>query len=156
MATEIRGSVKEQPWTDAFTQNAASAFAAALAPDVRFIASALVRPIVGRDLVKTVMAGASAGYEHLVFTDQARTEKRTWLEWEARTYSGLELSGVTVLTMNDNGEIAELSIHHRPLAMLLKFSAELGDRLIGKVDRSYFYQPHDSDSGAAGAGGECA
>ena len=144
MATEVRRSVQGQSWTDAFTKNAATAFEAALAPDVRFIASALVRPIVGRDLVKAVMAGASAGYEHLVFTDQAKTDGRAWLEWEARTYSGLELSGVTVLTMNEKGEIAELSIHHRPLPMLLKFSAELGDRLIGKVDRSYFYQPNDS------------
>lgn len=144
MTTEIRGPVQEQPWTEAFTKNAASAFAAALAPDVRFVASALARPIVGRDLVKTVTAEASAGYEHLVFTDQVKTDRRTWLEWEARTYSGLELSGVTVLTLNEKGEIAELSIHHRPLPMLLKFSAELGDRLIGKVDRSYFYQPDDS------------
>jgi len=152
MATEIRGPVQAQPWTEAFTKNAASAFEAALAPDVRFIASALTRPIVGRDLVKTVMAAASAGYEHLVFTDQAKTDRRTWLEWEARTHSGLELSGVTVLTINEKGEIAELSIHHRPLSMLLKFSAELGDRLIGKVDRSYFYQPEASAPSGADAG----
>jgi hypothetical protein len=144
MATEVRGTVQEQPWTKAFTQNAASAFEAALAPDVRFIASALTRPIVGRDLVKMVMVAASASYERLVFTDQVRTDKRAWLEWEARTHSGLEFSGVTVLTMNDKGEIAEVSIHHRPLPMLLKFSAELGDQLIGKVDRSYFYQPEAS------------
>ncbi|WP_175968587.1 nuclear transport factor 2 family protein [Burkholderia sp. BCC0322] len=144
MATDVRKSVRGQPWTDAFTKDAGTAFEAALAPDVRLIASALVRPIVGRDLVKAVMAGASESYEHLVFTDQAKTDGRTWLEWEARTYSGLELSGVTVLTMNEKGEIDELSIHHRPLPMLLKFSAELGDRLIGKLDRSYFYQPDDS------------
>ncbi|WP_223448920.1 nuclear transport factor 2 family protein [Pseudomonas sp. BF-R-19] len=146
MAIEIRGTVQEQPWIEAFTKNTASAFEAALAPDVRFIASALVRPIVGRDLVRTVMAAASADYERLVVTDQAKTDRRTWLEWEARTYSGLELSGVTVLTMDEKGKIVELSIHHRPLSMLLKFSAELGDRLIGKVDRSYFYQPDASAS----------
>lgn len=141
MATKITDTVQEQSWTDAFAQNSTSAFEAALADDVRLQASALVRPIVGRELVKIVMAGASQGYEDLVFTDQARSGRRTWLEWAARTYSGLELSGVTVLTMNESGEIAEISIHHRPLPMLLKFSAELGDRLAGQIDRSYFYQP---------------
>lgn len=149
MATNTRGAAQEQAWTDAFVQNDESAFESALAADVRLQASALVKPVIGRDLVKAVMAGASAGYEHLVFIDQAKNGKRTWLEWEARTFSGLELSGVTVLTMNDNDQITEISIHHRPLLALLKFSAELGDRVKDKVDRSHFYQPDSSNTPSA-------
>ena len=54
-------------------------------------------------------------YEHLTFFAQAKSEGRTWLEWKARTFSGIELAGVTVLEINGEGEITSIGIHHRPL-----------------------------------------
>jgi hypothetical protein len=144
MAITVSGAAQKQPWTEAFTQNSADAFATAFAENVRLQASALAKPIIGRDSVKVVMAGASAGYENVTFTDQAVSDKRTWLTWQVRTYSGLELSGVTVLTMNENGEIAEITIDHRPLHTMLKFSAELGERVKDQIDRSHFYRAKGS------------
>jgi hypothetical protein len=53
----------------------------------------LVKPIVGRDLVKICMGTASTMYEDLVFFAQAKSEGRTWLEWKARTFSVLRARG---------------------------------------------------------------
>jgi hypothetical protein len=136
----VAENVDEQPWTVAFEKRSTEAFEAALAPDVVLNASALVKPIVGRDLVKICIGTASTMYEHLAFIAQAKSEGRTWLEWKAQTFSGLELAGVTVLELNEAGKITSIGIHHRPLEALLKFSAELGRRTEGKIDPSHFYQ----------------
>jgi hypothetical protein len=136
----VAKNVDEQPWTVAFEKRSTEAFEAALAPDVVLNASALVKPIVGRDLVKICMGTASTMYEHLAFIAQAKSEGRTWLEWKAQTFSGLELAGLTVLELNEAGKITSIGIHHRPLEALLKFSAELGRRTEGKIDPSHFYQ----------------
>jgi hypothetical protein len=56
---------------------------------------------------------------------------------------GKKLFGITVLTKNDEGKIVRVAIHHRPLNLALKFSAELAQRLRGKVDASLFHQVTD-------------
>ena len=140
MTKGVAENVDEQPWTVAFEQQSTEAFEAALAPDVVLNASALVKPIVGRDLVKVCMGTASTMYQHLAFIAQAKSEGRTWLEWKAQTFSGLELAGVTVLELDEAGKITSIGIHHRPLEGLLKFSAELGRKTEGKIDPSHFYQ----------------
>jgi hypothetical protein len=136
----VAENVDEQPWTVAFEKRSMEAFEAALAPDVVLNASALVKAIAGRDLVKICMGTASTMYEHLAFIAQAKSEGRTWLEWKAQTFSGIELAGVTVLELSEAGKITSIDIHHRPLEALLKFSAELGRRTEGKIDPSHFYQ----------------
>ena len=73
------------------------------------------KPIVGRDLVKMCMAAASTLYEHLDFFAQAKSEGRIWLHWKGRTFSGVEIVGVTVLEVNNEGEITSIGIHQRPL-----------------------------------------
>jgi hypothetical protein len=139
-AGNVAANVDEQPWTVAFKNRSTEAFEAAMAPDVVLNASVLVKPIAGRDLVKICMGTASTMYEHLAFVAQDKSEGRTWLEWKARTFSGVELAGVTVLELNEAGKITSIGIHHRPLEGLLKFSAELGRRTKGKIDPSHFYQ----------------
>jgi hypothetical protein len=140
MTKNVDGNVDKQAWTDAFEARSTEGFEAALAPDVVLNASSLIKPIIGRDLVKVCMQTASTMYEQLTFFAQARSEGRTWLEWKARTFSGLELAGVTVLEINAAGRITSIGIHHRPLEGLLKFSAELGRKVEGKIDESHFYR----------------
>jgi len=48
-------------------------------------------------------------------------DRTSYLEWQARALSGIELFGVTVLSRNEKGEIAPVGIHHRPLNGALKF-----------------------------------
>jgi hypothetical protein len=44
------------------------------------------------------------------------------------------VAGVTVLTRNAAGKIESVRLMHRPLSMVLAFSAELARRLQGKLD----------------------
>jgi pimeloyl-ACP methyl ester carboxylesterase len=128
-----------QGWTAAFASKSADGFGAVLAEDVVLEAATLARPVKGREQVMRVMGTASGIYDSLVFTHEASNGPRTYLEWEATAFGGLELKGVTVLTKNDAGQIAHAAIHHRPLGAGLRFSAELSNRLSGAADPGYFY-----------------
>jgi hypothetical protein len=94
-----------------------------------------------------VMGTASGIYESLLFTDEASSGPRTYLEWAATAFGGLELRGVTTLTKDGSGQVVHAAVHHRPLGAALRFSAELRKRLIGVVDRGYFYEGDDDTSG---------
>ena len=48
------------------------------------------------------------------------------------------VSGSTTLTRNAAGLIESIRLHHRPLSMVVRFSAELGRRLHGHVDPALF------------------
>jgi hypothetical protein len=133
------GAVQQQAWTEAFAKKSASAFAEAFAEDVVLEATALTAALHGRSSIKIVMEAASKIYESLIFTHDAVNGPRHYLEWEATAFGGEELAGVTILTKNDAGEIARVGIHHRPLQGALRFSAELGRRLEGRIGRGYFH-----------------
>lgn len=128
-----------QGWTRAFAQKSSTAFAEAFASDIVLEASVLAHPVVGAEQVKTVMGAASTIYEALAFTQQSTSGPRTYLEWEAQAFGGEKLSGVTILTRDDEGKIVRAAIHHRPLGSALKFSAELGRRVQGRVAASHFF-----------------
>jgi len=132
-------AVAQRGWTRAFEQKSSSAFAEAFAPDIVLEASTLARPVAGAEQVKAVMGTASQIYEALAFTHQTTSGLRSYLEWEAQAFGGEKLNGITVLTRNEEGRIVRAAIHHRPLGGALKFSAELGRRLRGKLDASHFY-----------------
>lgn len=136
---EFPAEAREQGWTQAFADKTEASFAEKFTEDVVLEASALNRPAEGRDLVKVILATASGIYESLAFTHEARHGSRTYLEWEATAFGGLKLSGITVLTKNEDAKIAHAAIHHRPLGALHKFSGELRRRLDGTVDSSYFH-----------------
>ena len=126
-------------WKDAFAKRSASAFAAALAEDVTLEAASLFKPINGRENVKRVMEVGSRIYESLIFTESTADGRRQYLEWTARAFGGVEFEGVTVITRNEAGAISRIAIHHRPLGALLRFSAEIGERLRGVIDPSHFW-----------------
>jgi pimeloyl-ACP methyl ester carboxylesterase len=128
-----------QGWTRAFEHKSATAFADAFAADIVLEAGALAEPVIGAEQVTTVMAAASNIYEALTFTHEATNGLRTYLEWEAQAFGGVKLSGITILTKNEQGKVVRAAIHHRPLGGLLKFSAELGGRLRGKVAATHFF-----------------
>src|SRR5262249_12989611 len=91
---------------------------------------------------KCVMEAASKIYEDLEFTEQA-TDGHQYVEWKAHAFGGKDLSGITVITRNAAGAITHLAIHHRPLGEALKFSSEIGRRLQGVIDASYFLQAEE-------------
>jgi hypothetical protein len=131
-------------WREAFANRSAEAFEEALADDIVLEASALNRPIEGRDRVMRVLGTASAIYDSLVFTHEASSGPRSYVEWEATAFGGVAIAGVTILTRNESGRIVSARIHHRPLGAALRFSAELRERLHGVVDPSHFYGGSDA------------
>jgi pimeloyl-ACP methyl ester carboxylesterase len=135
--------VRTERWTDAFASKSAERFGAAFADDVVLEAANLRRPVEGREQVMRVMGTASGIYESLQFTHEASSGPRTYLEWEATAFGGLDLKGVTILTKDDSGQVVNAAIHHRPLGAALRFSAELGKRLTGVVDPGHFYDGDD-------------
>jgi pimeloyl-ACP methyl ester carboxylesterase len=133
-------AVKPQGWTKAFAEKSQASFAQAFDDAVVLEASVLTSPIEGLAQVKEVMAAASKIYESLAFTHEALNGPRNYLEWEATAFGGQTLRGVTILTKNEAGKIVRVAIHHRPLLSALRFSAELRDRLAGKIDAGYFHR----------------
>ncbi|MGV9352129.1 nuclear transport factor 2 family protein [Streptomyces misionensis] len=127
-------------WTGAFAAKEEDGFTRALAEDVVLEASALRRPLRGRETVTLVMATASRVYESLEFTRETRDGDRSYLEWEATAFGGMRLLGSTILVRNDAGEITRAIIQHRPLPALLAFSAELGRLLDGRVEDGTFHR----------------
>ena len=117
------GTVTEEGWTGAFAAQQRDAFAATFAPDVALHASALRRPVTGRDDVAYLMGEASQIYEQLEFVHEAQGGRLTFLEWHARTA----------------GLISRVAIHHRPLDGVLAFSAELRDRTVGRLGDGYLW-----------------
>jgi hypothetical protein len=135
---------RSQVWRQAFASGTAEEFAEAFADDVVLEASVLHRPIEGRDRVKHVMAVASGIYDSLVFTHEANSGALTYVEWEATAFGGLRMNGVTILIRNESGQIVSARIHHRPLGAVLRFSAEMRERLRGAIDSSHFYGGPDA------------
>lgn len=140
MTSNTTTDIQMHRWTQAFADKSENSFAIAFADNVTLEASVLVRPIEGRDCVKSVMATASNVYEALTFTRQVESAQQTYLEWEAKAFGGQPMSGVTILIKNPDGLIVHIAIHHRPLGALLRFSSEMRDRLKGKIEPDYFYE----------------
>jgi hypothetical protein len=130
--------VAEESWTGAFAAKSEEAFGGAFAYDVALEAAALLVPVKGRSDVHTVMSTASNYYKDLRFTHEATNGPRTYVEWEATGASGVQFSGVTVLTRNEEGFIQHISISHRPLAAILEFSGEMNRRTQGKLESGHF------------------
>jgi pimeloyl-ACP methyl ester carboxylesterase len=126
-------------WTGAFAAQQRDAFAATLAPHVSLHASALRRPVTGRDDVAYVMAEASQLYAQLEFVHEAGAGRLTFVEWRASTRSGVSLEGVTLLERDDADLISRIAIHHRPLDGVLAFSAELRTRTVDRLGDGYLW-----------------
>jgi len=95
--------------------------------------------VSGREDVAYLMGEASQIYEGLEFVHEAQDGRLTFLEWRARTHSGVSLEGVTVLERDDAGLISRVAIHHRPLDGVLAFSAELRARTVDRLGDGYLW-----------------
>ncbi|WP_218929553.1 alpha/beta fold hydrolase [Streptomyces sp. Rer75] len=126
-------------WRSGFSEHSASTFAEGFAEDIVLEASVLARPIAGRALVASTVAAASTIYESLEFTAEASDATTTYLQWKATAFGGVEISGITILEKNADGDVVRAAIHHRPLGAALRFSATLRDRLVGIVPSDHFY-----------------
>ena len=120
-------------WQRGFLDKSAQAFADEFADDIVLEASTLAEPIRGRQQVAQVLAAASAIYESLEFTAEAHDASTTYLQWKATAFGGMPISGITILDRDATGKVVKAAIHHRPLGVVLRFAAEIRDRVLEEI-----------------------
>ena len=127
-----------EDWIALVRKNGTPEFAAAFAPNPVLHASVLSGPCIGTEAVTAALgAGTGSMYDMLVFTHETVDGPKTYLEWEGKAF-GKSVGGSTILTRNEGGLIESIQIYHRPLPLVLQFSAELKKRLKGKLSPSLF------------------
>ncbi|MEV0672438.1 nuclear transport factor 2 family protein [Mycobacterium sp. NPDC050441] len=137
---EIAGGATAAGWRQAFAEQSQAGFADTFADDVELDATTLVKPVVGRDAVATVLGVASSIYETLEFTAETSDGSTSYIQWRATAFGGIAIRGITILERNAEGRIVSAAIHHRPLGAVLRFSAEIRDRLAGAIPSTHFLQ----------------
>ena len=102
-------------------------------PDIVLSGSIFARPIAGRAQVWLTLRTAAGIYDQLTFTSAAEAPGRAYLDWTARAL-GLDIDGITGLTVGPAGTFTGIAIHHRPFGAVLAFSREMGRRLDGLIE----------------------
>ena len=116
-------------WRRSFAEQSESTFADEFAADVVLEASTLAEPVRGKEQVAAVLAAASTIYESLEFTEEAHSGSTSYLQWRATAFGGSQIQGVTILDRDASGKVVTAAIHHRPLGVVMRFSAEIHQRL---------------------------
>ena len=127
-------------WRRGFAEQSQTTIADQFADEIVLEASTLVKPIEGKQRVAATLAAASSIYESLEFTAQAHDTSTSYLRWRATAFGGMEIRGITVLERDARGKVIAAAIHHRPLDAVLRFSAEIRDRLAGVIPAEHFLQ----------------
>ena len=127
-------------WRRGFAQQSQAAFEEAFAEDVVLDATTLWEPIGGRGHVAAVLATASSIYETLEFTGESTDGSTSYLQWRATAFGGMDIRGVTILERGADGRVTSAAIHHRPLPAVLRFAAEIRNRLDGVIPARHFIQ----------------
>ena len=142
MILELSEAIADQRraagWRRGFAEQSQATFADEFADQIVLDASTLAKPVQGKERVATVLAAASSIYESLEFTAEAHSGATTYLQWRATAFGGTEIRGITVLERDARGKVVAAAIHHRPLDVVLRFSAEIRDRLAGVIPADHF------------------
>jgi hypothetical protein len=132
--------VPGQDWIAVVGKNGTSEFATAFVAQPVLHASVLNAPCIGVEPIAAFFAVTSGMYDRLAFTHETKDSSKICLEWEGKVF-GEDVAGTTILTRNDAGLIESVQLYHRPLHIVVRFSAELGRRLQGKLDAALFDIP---------------
>jgi len=132
--------VPGQDWIAVVGKNGTSEFATAFVAQPVLHASVLNAPCIGVEPLAAFFAVTSGMYDRLAFTHETKDGSKICLEWEGKVF-GEDVAGTTILTRNDAGLIESVQLYHRPLHIVVRFSAELGRRLQGKLDAALFDVP---------------
>jgi hypothetical protein len=115
-----------------------TAFGKLLSPHVTLQGSIFAEPINGRERRGRPFMLLAVSPIRLRFTHESTTTDRCYLEWELEAL-GQRLDGVSVIGFDGSGLVDFVALHHRPLAGLLAFSAEMGRELGNSVGPDMFY-----------------
>ena len=118
-------------WRAAVSDDSGNVFAELVDEDVILEGSVFPSPIKGREAVRNAIRQSSRLYDRLEFTHETQSTDRTYFEWEGAAF-GLPVWGVTAISLGVDGRISHVVLSHRPLDVVVRFSAALADRLAGR------------------------
>jgi hypothetical protein len=127
----------QERYSQAFRDDTGESFAAITEPGILLSGSIFSRPVAGRAQVWLTLRTAAGIYDEFAFTSTAEAPGRAYVDWTARAL-GLDVDGVTVLTVGPAGTFTGIAIHCRPLGAVLALSREMGRRLDGRIEPGHF------------------
>ena len=115
-------------WEAGFADESGAKFRDVVVDEPVLELSIFPQPIVGREGVWNAMRALRDMFERLEFTHQFHTEDRTYFEWEGAGV-GVDVRGVTMFRFDEDGRVAHVALHHRPLGAVNRWLADLAERL---------------------------
>lgn len=101
---------------------------ATLREDVVLHSPILFRGFEGRDVVAQVLTHVAATLEDFRYTDELADDDNVVLRFKARV-GDRELEGIDFLELDEQGQVAELTVFMRPLSALNAFNEQMAARL---------------------------
>lgn len=99
-----------------------------LCEDVVLHSPVLFRGFEGRDTVAAVLTHVAATLEGLTYTDELAEGSTVALRFKANV-GDKELEGIDFLELDENGNVAELTVFMRPFSALTAFNEQMMVRL---------------------------
>lgn len=99
-----------------------------LREDVVLHSPVLFRGFEGRDTVVVVLTHVAATLEDLTYTDELTDGNTVALRFKAKV-GDKELEGIDFLELDENGNVAELTVFMRPFSALTAFNEQMIVRL---------------------------
>ncbi len=103
-------------------------FAALFTPDIRFKSPIFVKPLVGQDIVLSVLLNAGEVIGARSYLDEFRQGDKTALTWEGMV-EGYPLYGVDLIIDESDGLVKELAVTMRPFPVVGLFREAMFLRL---------------------------
>jgi hypothetical protein len=140
MSSKALDHAPGQDWIAIVRKSGTSEFATAFVAHSVLYASVLNAPCIGVERIGAFFAATGGMYDIIAFTRETKDGSKTFLEWEGKVF-GEDVAGTTILTRDEAGLIESIQLYHRPLHIVVRFSAELRRRLQGRLDSALFDVP---------------
>ncbi len=140
MSSKALDHAPGQDWIAIVRKSGTSEFATAFVAHSVLYASVLNAPCIGVERIGAFFAATGGMYDIIAFTRETKDGSKTFLEWEGNVF-GEDVAGTTILTRDEAGLIESIQLYHRPLHIVVRFSAELRRRLQGRLDSALFDVP---------------
>ena len=95
--------------------------------DVVFETASCQQEVQGTADLRTLLRTMSALYSSFAFTRELACADRTYLQWTGRAFD-MDVAGLTVIEWDDEGRIAGVDLHLRPLVAVRAFAIALAAR----------------------------
>jgi hypothetical protein len=100
-----------------------------LAEDVTFHSPVVFKTYEGREMTMVILANVIEIFEDFHYLDEARGDGTVVLRFAARVDDKYEIEGVDYITLDADGQVADLTVFMRPQKAVVAFNEIMGARL---------------------------